>query len=108
MAEKSFNPYGSAISRTGLFVYDPTKGVDRALAMGQKAFEEPLQKLEAQRAQDIQYAQDIFDNLGELLDQGELEHNNLLNAEVENLIEETKKNMVSRGKGGGITSLNFN
>ena len=108
MAEKSFNPYGSAISRTGLFVYDPTKGVDRALAMGQKAFEQPLQKLEAQRAQDIQYAQDIFDNLGELLDQGELEHNNLLNAEVENLIEETKKNMVSRGKGGGITSLNFN
>ena len=108
MAEKSFNPYGSAISRTGLFVYDPTKAVEKSLAIGQKAFEEPLKKLEAQRAQDIQYAQDIFDNLGELLDQGELEHNARINEEVNRLVEETKSNMVVRGKAGGIKSFNFN
>lgn len=108
MAEKSFNPYGSAISRTGLFVYDPTKAVEKSLAKGEEAFKQPLEKLSAQRAQDIQYAQDIFNNLGELLDQGELEHNARINEEVNRLVEETKSNMVVRGKGGGIKSFNFN
>ena len=107
MAEKTSNPYGSAISRTGLFVYDPTSFMAKSLEKAEKGFKEGLEGIVARQEKDAQYARDILQNIGELEDQAELEHNNMINSAIGDLIETTKSNMVKKGK-LGLVSFNFN
>ena len=106
MAE-NFNPYGSAISRSNLFVYDPNPFMSKTLGKGQKELQKGLDELVATRRKEVQYASDILNNLGALKDQAELEHNNFINARVDTLIEQVKGNMTKKGK-LGLVSFNFN
>ncbi len=106
MAE-TFNPYGSAISRSNLFVYDPNPFMSKTLDKGQKELQKGLDELVATRRKEVQYASDILNNLGALKDQAELEHNNFINARVDTLIEQVKGNMTKKGK-LGLVSFNFN
>ena len=106
MAE-TFNPYGSAISRSNLFVYDPNPFMAKTLGKGQKELQKGLDELVATRRKEVQYANDILNNLGALKDQAELEHNNFINARVDTLIEQVKGNMTKKGK-LGLVSFNFN
>jgi len=106
MAE-NFNPYGSAISRSNLFVYDPNPFMAKTLDKGQKELQKGLDELVATRRKEVQYANDILNNLGSLKDQAELEHNNFINARVDTLIEQVKGNMTKKGK-LGLVSFNFN
>ena len=106
MAE-TFNPYGSAISRSNLFVYDPNPFMSKTLGKGQKELQKGLDELVATRRKEVQYANDILNNLGALKDQAELEHNNFINARVDTLIEQVKGNMTKKGK-LGLVSFNFN
>ena len=106
MAE-TFNPYGSAISRSNLFVYDPNPFMAKTLDKGQKELQKGLDELVATRRKEVQYANDILNNLGALKDQAELEHNNFINARVDTLIEQVKGNMTKKGK-LGLVSFNFN
>ena len=68
MAE-NFNPYGSAISRSNLFVYDPNPFMSKTLDKGQKELQKGLDELVATRKKEVQYANDILNNLGALKDQ---------------------------------------
>lgn len=106
MAE-TFNPYGSAISRSNLFVYDPNPFMAKTLDKGQKELQKGLDELVATRKKEVQYANDILNNLGALKDQAELEHNNFINARVDTLVEQVKGNMTKKGK-LGLVSFNFN
>jgi len=106
MAE-TFNPYGSAISRSNLFVYDPNPFMTKTLDKGQKELQKGLDELVATRRKEVQYANDILNNLGALKDQAELEHNNFINARVDTLVEQVKGNMTKKGK-LGLVSFNFN
>lgn len=106
MAE-TFNPYGSAISRSNLFVYDPNPFMAKTLDKGQKELQKGLDELVATRRKEVQYANDILNNLGALKDQAELEHNNFINARVDTLVEQVKGNMTKKGK-LGLVSFNFN
>ena len=106
MAE-NFNPYGSAISRSNLFVYDPTKLSQQFIDKGLEKQEKIFGEIVATRIKEVQYANDILNNLGALKDQAELEHNNFINARVDTLIEQVKGNMTKKGK-LGLVSFNFN
>ena len=106
MAE-NFNPYGSAISRSNLFVYDPTKLSQQFIDKGLEKQEKIFGEIVATRKKEVQYANDILNNLGALKDQAELEHNNFINARVDTLIEQVKGNMTKKGK-LGLVSFNFN
>ena len=106
MAE-NFNPYGSAISRSSLYVYDPSKLSSQFIDKGLEKQEKIFGEIVATRKKEVQYANDILNNLGALKDQAELEHNNFINARVDTLIEQVKGNMTKKGK-LGLVSFNFN
>ena len=103
----NLNPYGSTISRSNLFVYDPTKLSQQFIDKGLEKQEKIFGEIVATRKKEVQYANDILNNLGALKDQAELEHNNFINARVDTLIEQVKGNMTKKGK-LGLVSFNFN
>lgn len=107
MAKESFNPYGSAISRTGLFVYDPNKALSEFIEKGEKGFQEGFEKVKAKKQQEILYAKDTLDNIGELLDQADVLHTETVNGEVDELLDWTRETMFTTNKRGKI-KLNLN
>ena len=107
MAKESFNPYGSAISRTGLFVYDPNKALSEFIEKGEKGFQEGFEKVKAKKQQEALYAKDTLDNIGELLDQADVLHTETVNGEVNDLLDWTRETMFTTNKRGKI-KLNLN
>ena len=103
----NLNPYGSTISRSNLFVYSPTKLSQQFIDKGLEKQDKIFGEIVATRKKEVQYANDILNNLGALKDQAELEHNNFINARVDTLIEQVKGNMTKKGK-LGLVSFNFN
>ena len=107
MAKENFNPYGSAISRTGLFVYDPNKALSEFIEKGEKGFQEGFEKVKAKKQQEALYAKDTLDNIGELLDQADVLHTETVNGEVNDLLDWTRETMFTTNKRGKI-KLNLN
>ena len=107
MAKENFNPYGSAISRTGLFVYDPNKALSEFIEKGEKGLQEGFEKVKAQKQQEALYAKDTLDNIGELLDQADVLHTETVNGEVNDLLDWTRETMFTTNKRGKI-KLNLN